>query len=246
MNKQVPQRSYAGQNGAAWDRCWTPWHGAAPLFPYLPPHARIWECCAGDGWLAQWLREAGHTVLENDYKTGHDSLVWAPHPDEYDIVVTNPPWSLKYKFIKRLYGLNKPWALLVPYATPFAAGAKKTRDAAGASWEELRLDKRINFHMPGSGFVNNGAQLMSIWLCWRLLPAPIVDAQLPDPRPEHRLIKPSKKRPITRSDVVAWLAERIPGTGPLSRDDVARLILEARQNKNAISAIEQTTFLEAA
>jgi hypothetical protein len=204
-----------------------------PFDPDKPNEAVMAPNDVSDSVVTAWMKKYGSLktpIIEMRVEYGEPSKSYTS---------VNQQTSDSTKRIIRIHVYDKN-------ATPFAAGAKKTRDAAGASWEELRLDKRINFHMPGSGFVNNGAQLMSIWLCWRLLPAPIVDAQLPDPRPEHRLIKPPKKRPITRSDVVAWLAERIPGTGPLSRDDVARLILEARQNKNAISAIEQTTFLEAA
>lgn len=246
MSRKVPQTNYPAINGAGFDRAWTPWHAAVPLFSYLPADTRIWECCAGDGWLARWLTEAGYSVRSTDYKTGHDALTWAPDSGDYDVIVTNPPWSLKYKFIERLFALGKPWALLVPIGTTSAATARKARNKAGKTWEELRLDRRVDYHMPTSGFHNNGAQVTSLWLCHGLLPEPIVEATMPPARPEHKPIKPPKKRPINRGDVLAWLSERVPGNAPLQRDDVARLILEARNDKNAIVPIEQTSFLEAA
>ncbi|MBK9944231.1 MAG: class I SAM-dependent methyltransferase [Kouleothrix sp.] len=225
MSRTVPQQSRPAKSGAGYDKCWTPWHGVAPLLPYLPAGARIWECCAGAGWLAQWLREAGHAVIATDYESGHDALTWSLCPDDYDVIVTNVPFSLKYQFIARCYDLGKPWALLVPYSTPFAATAKRIRDAAGKPWEELRLNKRINFCMPDSGFQNNGAQMTTIWLCHGLLPAPIIDAEVPEPRPEHRLIKPEKRRKPTRDDVVCWVEQR--GIGPLHVQQVADLVWEA-------------------
>ncbi len=232
MSRTLPQNNYAPVSGAAYDRCFTPWHGAAPLLPYLPPQSRIWECCAGDGWLAKWLEEDGHTVIQTDYVTGQDALTWAPEPADYDVIITNPPWSMKYKFIKRLYELGKPWALLVPFSTISVPSATGVRDAHGGKWEELRLDKRINFSMPNSGFVNAGAQVMSMWLCFGLLPAPVVDAKLPEPRPEHRLIKPPKKPKITRDDIIAWVAQQMPG----SPEAVADLIIEAMKGKVPIVA----------
>lgn len=246
MSRILPQTNYPAIKGARFDCAWTPWHGAAPLLPYLPPHSRIWECCAGAGWLAQWLEEAGHTVIATDYADGHDALEWAPGSSEYDLIVTNPPFSLKYQFIARLFALGKPWALLVPYNTPGCATAKKARDAAGKSWEELRLNTRINFHMPDSGFANSGAQMPVLWLCHGLLPDPIVEATVPAPRPEHRLLKPPKARALTLVDVRAWLDRQLPGDAPVARDAVARLILETRTRKNAIAPMTQAELFEEA
>ena len=117
-------------------------HGESPLLPYLPPHNRIWEC-AGAGWLAQWLEEGGHTVIATDYADGHDALEWAPDSSDYDLIVTNPPFSLKYQFIARLFALGKPGPAGA-ITRPTVRRRKGTR-AAGKSWEELVLDTRINF-----------------------------------------------------------------------------------------------------
>lgn len=242
MTRTVPQTSYAAVSGAGYDQCWTPWHAVAPLLPFLPVvPLRIWEPCSGAGWLAEWLREAGHIVIESDYRQGRDALSWSPDPSSYDLIITNPPWSLKYRFIRRMYALKKPWALLLPYATPHAQTARKIRDAAGESWEEGRLDKRINYYMPGSGFANNGAQLSSIWLCSGLLPAPIVELEVPEPRPEHKLIKPpvrEKPRKPTEYDILRWVEGRGYGL------DVAALVMEALEH--GVPLEEQASFLEAA
>ena len=66
MSRVVPQKNYAAVSGDDHDRCWTPWHAAVPLFDYLPANTRIWECCAGDGWLAQWFTDAGYSVQSTE------------------------------------------------------------------------------------------------------------------------------------------------------------------------------------
>jgi len=215
MARHLPQRSYAAESGADYDRCWTPWHGVAPLLTYLPPASRIWEPACGDGWIVRWLEEAGHTVIATDIATGHDFLTMAPPATSYDLILTNVPFSLKYRFIERAYALGKPWAFLVPYTTLASKTARAIRDANGGRWERLYLDKRINFYMPGSGFHNAGAQMATLWLCHQLLPQDEIDAVVPEPRPEHRLIKPAKgaRRPLTRGALAAFLGRHALGDG---------------------------------
>lgn len=38
-------------------------------------------------------------------------------PEEYDLIISNPPFSIKDMILKRLYELNKPYALLFPLPT---------------------------------------------------------------------------------------------------------------------------------
>ena len=40
--------------------------------------------------------------------------------------------------------------------------------------EQLWLDKRVNFEMPNKGYSGGGAQFPTLWLCWWMLPSPIV------------------------------------------------------------------------
>jgi hypothetical protein len=190
MARILPQQTSAAVSGAVYDVCMTPPHGVARLLPYLPAGARIWECASGDGWISRVLERAGHSVISTDYRTGHDFFEYAPDADSYDVIVTNPPYSLKYKFLEHCYQLGKPFALLVPFTTIASGTALKLYRRHG--WEELRLTKRINFSMPNTGFANSGAQFAVLWLCWHLLPQPIIVSDVPDPLPEHRLIKPRK------------------------------------------------------
>lgn len=188
MTRKLPQTNRKAESGAIYDSCFTPPHGVAPLLPYLPPHSRVWECAAGAGWLADELERHGHTTIRTDYTTGQDFFTYAPDPTDYDIIVTNPPYTLKYRFMERCYQLGKPWALLVPFTTIASGTALGMYRRFG--WEELRLTKRINFYMPQTGYNNAGAQFSVLWLCWHLLPQPIIVADVPPPAPEHRLIKP--------------------------------------------------------
>jgi hypothetical protein len=188
-----PKQSYPAQSGATYDQCGTPPHAVAPLLPFLPAGARVWEPATGEGLLADAIARAGHRVTRSDFATGQDFFSY--EPEGYDVIVTNPPYSIKYTWLRRCYDLGKPFALLVPFE--MLASGKALALWRRFGWEELRLTRRINFKMPGTGYQNNGAQFPVVWLCWRLLPAPVVVADTPEAAPEHRLVRPARALEVT-------------------------------------------------
>lgn len=72
----------------------------------------IWECAEGMGRMQSVLSEA-FVCWGTDLLTGVNFLT-DPAPREFDMIVTNPPFSLKDKFYKRCMELGKPFALLIP------------------------------------------------------------------------------------------------------------------------------------
>ena len=90
----------------------TPAFALSPLLPYLDKNKVIWECASGNGNLANALKNLGYKVVATDISEGKDFLSYAP--DYYDIILTNPPYSLKNEFLARAYSLGKSFALLLP------------------------------------------------------------------------------------------------------------------------------------
>jgi hypothetical protein len=82
------------------------------LLPYLPHDKTFWEPCAGYGAIRDYLLKSGRRVLASDISQGVDALV--DQPPEWDICVTNPPWSRKSEFLERFYLTGKPFAMLLP------------------------------------------------------------------------------------------------------------------------------------
>lgn len=141
----------------------TPPRALMPLLPFLPLKWIIWECANGNGNLTENLRARGYTVIATDLKDGYDFLAW--HPDEFDCIVTNPPYSLKDQFLQRCYLLGKPFALLLPLTT---LEGKRQHWLEKYGVEIILMDKRINFITPsgqGSGswfataWFTNGLQI---------------------------------------------------------------------------------------
>lgn len=146
----------------------TPKQALIPLYKYLNPDWKIWEPACGNGNLVNGLQDNGFEVISSDINQGIDFLQYTPD-DEWNCIITNPPFSLKNQFISRCYSLGKPWALLMPLTT--FEGQKRQEMFSRFGIQVLFFNKRINFETPsGKG---SGSWFMSAWFTWGLGLPPI-------------------------------------------------------------------------
>ena len=141
------------------DQYQTPPEAVDILYPYLNKEAVIWECAWGKGNLVSRLRELGFNVIASN--VGEDFLTIER---VCDCVVTNPPYSLKDKFLARCYELGKPFALLMPLTALEGKFRQSLYRKYGISL--LIPNKRFNFDTPsGSG---SGSWFATAWYTWKL------------------------------------------------------------------------------
>ena len=157
------------------DDIYTPDHAVKPLLKYLPVEPmKIWECCDfGGSNISKLLRKMGHTVISTDkefnFLTGDCAF-------EFDMIITNCPYSLKDKFISKCYEYNKPFALLLPItALEGVARGKMYREH---SIELLVLDRRVNFLQHMGLKEKGGNWFNSSWFCWKILPKQLIFEEL--------------------------------------------------------------------
>jgi len=92
----------------------TPAYALEPMIKHIPKHVKvIWEPCAGNFAIVNVLRKHGYTVITSDIKTGQDMFSWQPD-EQWDMILTNPPYSLKNEVIEWCYEFEKPFLLLMP------------------------------------------------------------------------------------------------------------------------------------
>ena len=62
---------------------------------------------------------------------------------KFDVIITNPPYSLKNEFLQKCYEYNKPFMLLLPLTA--LEGKERGKLYREKGIEVIVLDKRINF-----------------------------------------------------------------------------------------------------
>ena len=119
----------------SYDEVWTPPEALEVLIHYLPQDKILWDCAPGSGVLISHLVAGGYPVVtwNGDFLTDE--------PPIYDIIVTNPPFSLANKFLKRANELEKPWCMLLPITK---LGALRCREQL-TNVEIIFPSRRIDF-----------------------------------------------------------------------------------------------------
>lgn len=141
----------------------TPKEAINPLLPYLNKDWIIWECASGNGNLVKSFTEKGFSVIESDILTGKNFLTYEPL--RFDCIITNPPFSIKQKFLERAYELDKPFAFLLPLTTLETAKRQELFKKYGL--QIILFDKRINFETP-DGMNNNSSWFATAWFTNKL------------------------------------------------------------------------------
>ena len=140
----------------------TPAEALLPLIPYLKRDWIIWECAKGQGNLVKGLETEGFTVVGSDIKDGQDFLFYTP--EKWNCIITNPPYSLKERFLERCYSLKSPFALLMPLTALESERRQKLYRTFGL--QVIFLNRRINFQTPsGNG---TGSWFATAWFTWGL------------------------------------------------------------------------------
>jgi hypothetical protein len=170
------------------DEAYTPAYGVTPILKYIPKNARVW--CPFDTKESEFVKQIGrqNLVIATHISTGQDFLTY--NPDfEWDVIVSNPPFTNKRKFFERALSFEKPFALIMTNTWLNDSAPKqlfKDKDL-----QLLMFDKRMKFHSP-DGRPNDKITFSSSYYCWNFLPKQIIMEELSVPVSKVAQRSPSK------------------------------------------------------
>lgn len=126
------------------DEYYTPKYAVNILLPYLEQYKNktIW-CPFDKEWsnFVQLFKELNIDVKYSHIDTGQDFLTYEPD-FEYDVIISNPPYSLKFEILDKCIKSKKPFCLLLPY-TMF--NAKRSIESVKDHIQFLMINDRISY-----------------------------------------------------------------------------------------------------
>lgn len=159
---------YSGGNN---DECYTPKYAVLPIIEYIDKNTTIWcPFDTNDSEFVIQFRNNGLNVINSHLSFGTEYDFYKYQPDNWDIIISNPPFTNKRKIFERTLSFDKPFALLMSNTwLNDSAPMKLFKDK---DLQLLMFDKRIRF--INNGIVNNKITFSSSYYCYKLLPKQII------------------------------------------------------------------------
>lgn len=154
---------------------YSPYYIVDHIIKYLPKDKIIW-CPFDENWSAFYnrLKEGGYNVIRSSLAEGQDFFEY--EPKNFDIIVSNPPFSIKDKVLKRLYSFNKPFAILLPLNS---LQGKTRYKYFKEGIQILSFDARVCYHnKEHMDSVVKGSPFATAYFCKDLLPKDLIVEKL--------------------------------------------------------------------
>lgn len=157
------------------DECYTPDYGVKPIIKYAKKFSTIWcPFDKEDSQFVKLLKEGGVNVIHSHINDGKCFFEYEPN-QEWDAIISNPPFTNKRKYFERALSFKKPFALIMSNTWLNDSAPKqlfKDNDL-----QLLMFDKRMKFKSP-DGRDNNKITFSSSYFCWNFLPKQIIMEEL--------------------------------------------------------------------
>ena len=153
------------------DECYTPRYGVEPILEFAEKFRGKIIWCPFDTAESEFvkvLKEHGHNVVFSHIDKGQDFYEY--EPEEWDVIVSNPPFTRKRHIFERALSFGKPFALIMSNTWLNDSAPKQL--FRGKDLQLLMFDKRIKYND------NNKITFSSSYFCYDFLPKQIIMREL--------------------------------------------------------------------
>ena len=171
------------------DECYTPDYGVFPILKYIPESAVVW--CPFDTAESEYVKQISKTnrVIHSHLDSGKDFFEY--EPDEWDVMISNPPFGGKREIFERALSFNKPFALIM--ANDWLSDSAPKQLFKDKDLQLLMFEQRIEFKMLNPPIDKKAIPFSSSYFCYNFLPKNIIMERLNIPK------KPRKKRVVVEA-----------------------------------------------
>ena len=159
--------------GSGNDEFYTPVYAIKPILKYIKPNSTVW--CPFDTKDSNFVKEfenAGLTVIFT-HKDLNDGDFFKLTPPVCDYIISNPPYSMKGKVLKRLFEIGKPFAMLVGVVGLFESEERFNMFDSN-DFEIMYLNRRVSYFKDYSEQKPSlNPPFSSVYLCKGMLPKQI-------------------------------------------------------------------------
>jgi hypothetical protein len=145
------------------DEYYTPKILVDAILPYIPEDKTVW--CPFDTKDSEFVHaiSSRNKVVYSHIWEGKDFFDY--EPGDYDLIVSNPPFTRKLEVLNRLYNLNKPFAMVLPL--PMLNYQEVGDFFLNKELQLLIVNKKVSFDGNTASFNNS-------YFCHKMLPKDLI------------------------------------------------------------------------
>jgi hypothetical protein len=169
------------------DEYYTPKILVDPILKYLKPKSTVW--CPFDTEDSEFviaLKENGFNVIYSHIWLGQDFFNYEPK-EQYDYIISNPPFTRKLEVLEKLYKIGKPFAMIL--GLPILNYQEVGTFFLDKDLQLLIVDKKVSFDGNTASFNNS-------YFCYNILPKDIIFEHLDHNNSNGNFVKSRMKKII--------------------------------------------------
>jgi len=148
--------------------------GVLPLLNFLKPFKEKIIWCPFDTESSEFVKEFtenGFNVIYSSIESGQDFYTY--QPENWDVLISNPPFTNKRGIVERALSFNKPFALLLPIT--WLNDAAPAQVFKNRNFQILSFDRRMTFKNSPKGKQIN---FLAAYFCVDFLPKGFIFEEL--------------------------------------------------------------------